>query len=875
MIRYIILIILLFVQLQYAQEIKISNESQNVSFFEIFNTFQKEHSLHFSYAIDVAKSQYIHVSSAVLSVDLFQKLVASQTPYQLIKEGESDYLLVKKKVEYLQVCGVVVDHQSGFELMNANIGSSSNRKVITDANGIFELKVPKQDSILIEYIGYTSVLKKVSDFNQDCDTIRLHQEIQQLKTVVVKDYLTGGVHKRTDGSVVISPKKLRILPGLVEPDILTSIQGLPGVTSPTEDAAALYIRGGTPGENLILLDGIKMYQTGHLFDQISAFNPYIISETQVYRGGTSVRYGDRISGVVSMTTDDKVLDSLEIGAGLNLTHADLFIKTPISKSLGLLASVRRTTADIYDNITTQNLINKVFQNTRGEIIATDTDIEDPSQKDSRYFADTNVKLLWKMNPKNTLKLSSLFTENRLENFAFTTDRTGGEFLVEDIFKVRNLGSSLQWCRKTKALAHVLLAYASYYDQRYKVTDEDFDGIYVFGDDNKVEDYGISYEIDLMLNKKYNLNFGYQFVYNETSIRSEFLFLGEFDNTPSIDKLNMNAANHTVYTEFQYQTPNYNMNLGFRNSYLTNYNNFYLEPRLFSSWEVLPKLRVTTSFELKNQQIFRYNSFGSIDILNPFLPISNNLWLLSDKSNDNIEFGYSNPVVKSSQLTFGVLWKYKGWHVDVEGYYKRIKDLARLDDFILNYTLNIDEDFFGDFPIGNEDRVGVDFLVKKTFHNYRFWCSYTLSETAISYPDLDFDKFPNPYNQQHIFNISQTLKVNDFEFALGWNYASGRPFTKLIPSEEDDYGVIVDPKGINASRYSDYQRLDLSALYRLKPKNQKYRILIGASIKNLLDTKNQISQEYRFEFNNSGNEVLSTFGNRSLRRTPDFVFRLNF
>ena len=104
---------------------------------------------------------------------------------------------------------------------------------------------------------------------------------QRLEEVVVTNYLTKGITKLNDGSTIVKPESFGILPGLIEPDILQTIQALPGVLSIDETVSNINIRGGTHDQNLFLWDGIKMYQSGHFFGLISAFNPYTTKQINV------------------------------------------------------------------------------------------------------------------------------------------------------------------------------------------------------------------------------------------------------------------------------------------------------------------------------------------------------------------------------------------------------------------------------------------------------------------------------------------------------------------------------------------------------------------------------------------------------------------
>ena len=187
---------------------------------------------------------------------------------------------------------------------------------------------------------------------------------QQLDEILISEYLTTGIREGQDKSITVSPKELGILPGLTEPDVLQSIQLLPGVQSPTETASGLYVRGGTPDQNLILWDGIKMYNSGHFFGTISAFNPYITDEIKLFKSGTKARYGNRVSSVIDISSDNKIPESIKGGFGFNMTHIDAYFKAPISKKVAILVSGRRSFTEIFNTATFKNLAKRVFQNTK-------------------------------------------------------------------------------------------------------------------------------------------------------------------------------------------------------------------------------------------------------------------------------------------------------------------------------------------------------------------------------------------------------------------------------------------------------------------------------------------------------------------------------
>ncbi|MHA7058720.1 TonB-dependent receptor [Aquimarina sp. M1] len=844
----------------------------------ILKAFENQLKFDLSYDVDVAENILLDVQKESLSIASLQRMLELQTSYQLQKIGENDYILIKNDT-IKNICGIVIDAVSQFELPQADILINKKTVGITNKKGTFNLQLHLYDSISISYLGYKNQTIKISKLTTNCDTIRLQPEIQNLGQVLVKEYLTGGIQKNQDASVNISTKKLRILPGLVEPDVLQSLQLIPGIASPTEDPAGLYIRGGTPGQNLVLWDGIKMYHNGHFFNQISSFNPYITKSVTVYRGGTSVRYGDRISGVIDIKSDDDLIEKNQVGGGLNLTHVDAYIKVPLSNKIGFLLAGRRSTTDIYQNIAYNNLVRKVFQNTRATIpdVGDDATAEERSRQDDFYFSDSNLKILWKPNENNTVKFSSIFAENRLDNIkSIAIPEFNTEVGVQDILKVRNLGFSLNWDKKYRNNVHQNVNfYFSSYDQRYSKiedrTNDTDDNTEILN--NTLKDIGGEYRLHLPIDKKQSLDLGYQFTYNQAEYEIKTIFP---DNEPDFQEngisLNGSGNNHTLYTEYKYKTSKTFINIGIRGSQLSNIGSFFIEPRMFSSYKLWNNLTLNTSAELKNQQLNNLTNSSSVFGRIPTLPAADNIWILSNNSSSSEEIDIPFiKVVKSMQFTFGALYTYNGWNFDIEGYYKKIKDISSLSDVIL-LDLALPDDDDTNIFFGKEERIGVDFLIKKRVNNYRFWAGYSLSKTITSFPLVQDTYYNGSFDQRHVFNLSQTLKVNQFEFALGWNYASGRPYTRIFGDDTDLDGGVTDPRGINSSRFKSYHRLDASVTYRYNINSDKnVNGMIGISLRNIYNRKNTISQGIRQD----QDFLLQGFENNSLRFTPDLVFRFNF
>ena len=230
--------------------------------------------------------------------------------------------------------------------------------------------------------------------------------IKILDEVVIKSYISNGINKNKDGSFTIKPKQLEVLPGLIEADVLESLQELPGVISPNETATGLNVRGGTPDQNQIIWDGITMYHSGHFFGMISPFNPNISENVTFLNKGVTPKYGESISSVIDISTTNTLAKKRNIGVGLNGLSADFFIETPIIKDkLSMLVSYRKSYEDIYETNTFEKIEDKVFQS---------TDIHNAqNSKDLFYYRDNTLKVNYELNESNAFSLSNIHIDNSI------------------------------------------------------------------------------------------------------------------------------------------------------------------------------------------------------------------------------------------------------------------------------------------------------------------------------------------------------------------------------------------------------------------------------------------------------------------------------
>ncbi|MDU8884675.1 TonB-dependent receptor [Yeosuana sp. MJ-SS3] len=714
--------------------------------------------------------------------------------------------------------------------------------------------------LFIEIEGQTSI--QFDKANDRFYLIKRQAELnlsntQELDEVVIKEYITSGVKENLNGSISISPKELGILPGLTEPDVLQSIQLIPGVQSPTETASGLYIRGGTPDQNLILWDGIKMYQSGHFFGTFSVFNPYITEDIKLFKRATNAEYGNRISGVVDITSDNKITDSLHGGFGFNMTHFDANLKIPVSKKFSLLVSTRRSFTDIFNTLTFRNLSERVFQDTKiseGNKVFEDDEVT--TTKDLFYFSDFTVKAIIKPSDNDQITISNLFTKNKLD-YGFLIEEY--EEASQDKLDIENFGTSILWNHNySENFYHSLSSYFSKYDLEYvgsnSITDEFSNELKKL---NGIDDFGLSFDTDWKINTTSEIGIGYQFSTNKVDYTLSF----KDSESPEDDftEINSEINNiHAFYGSYQLKKENkWLLNLGVRSNYISILDKIFIEPRLLFEAQLHNNLRFKSSLERLHQSVSQVVEFNTQEF-----GLENQIWVLSN--------GVNAPLLKSTQITAGFVYNKNGWNIDIEGYYKNIGGLT---SFTIGFN-NADELF----SQGESKVLGLDLLLKKKINNYRTWLSYSLTNNEFTFNDInDGEPFPGNFDIKHYLTWAHTYEWNKFHVSLGWNLRSGTPYTKALGVVETDDGYEIEYDKINSDRLPFYQRLDISGTYKFNiSESERWKGKLGFSLINVFDRKNTLSRTYEKRQSTTDNtEILREINKTSLGITPNLVFRIEF
>ena len=288
------------------QAVLVAQEMQPL--LEIVKELEVKHEVKFSYVEqELAGVEAEKLATEASLTESLQKLNAT-TSFQFLKINHRYYTISKKEVVASNYCGKLIDVSTGLPLESASvIISNNNFATITDQNGIFY--IPNSfisEAIYISYLGYETLTITSANIASNCPEIFIAPTISKLNEVLISNVLVRGISRNVNGSTSLHTQNFGLLPGQTENDVLQMVQALPGIESSNETISTINIRGGTHDENLILWEGIRMYQTGHFFGLISAFNPNLTKEVSVYKNGTPSQFGESVSGVIDMASGNAI-----------------------------------------------------------------------------------------------------------------------------------------------------------------------------------------------------------------------------------------------------------------------------------------------------------------------------------------------------------------------------------------------------------------------------------------------------------------------------------------------------------------------------------------------------------------------------------------
>jgi hypothetical protein len=680
--------------------------------------------------------------------------------------------------------GFVYDSSDGEALIGANIYfENTTIGGSTNLSGYYVIPdVPVGQQILVcEYMGYRKYRKKISimmgaDVKQN---IILEEDLLETEVIVVTaDSLTTieRLYEKPISTVQLSPKQIQSVPQVAEADLLRTLQTLPGVVPIYDFSSALYIRGGTPDQNLYLLDGTDVYNPEHMFGLFSTFNSDAIKHVELSKGGFGAEHGGRLSSVLDITNLDGNRQEFEGTANISLLSVKTTLQTPLGNMGSLSGSLRRT----YFDKTIAPFVDEV---------------------PDYYFYDGSLKAFFDLDKNNKLTVSGYGGNDFLD---FTLNPKASE----------QQGFQYSWGNRTGSLrwTHVFNSRLfSNFWVTYSVFDSDFDlDLYKVNERNSINDLTFKGKLEYHFSDRFASRFGFE----QKMLDLDYLF----EDQRMIIDLQQTGIQSAFYGILNWTpTHDWDIEMGMR------FTHFKID-KLSQDWAP----RFSVKYRLTDTSILRAAAGRYYQYLHriPRLFIID-IWTISNKyqeraRSDHYQFGYQKEISEDYEF-------------EVDAFYKDYKNIY---SFNHNVGADIQADAYNTdgrpvfntmnnlFHRGDGKTYGFELLLRKDSGRVRGWLGYAYSLTEYKIDGINQNRWFMPrHDRSHTINAMGNFDLisGRNKLILGTNivFSTGQPITEpgsaYISSPgpfETRNNVNYAPTKINNIRLPDYVRMDISLTYQI-------------------------------------------------------------
>jgi len=695
--------------------------------------------------------------------------------------------------------GYITDKESGESLIGATVYINElNAGTVTNAYGFYSITLDEGTySLDFRYIGYVSMSRSIDlNSNQKVD-IELEGDDIQLENIVISDQAEDfNVSSIEMSTAKLDMSKISEIPTFLgENDIIKAIQLLPGVSSVGEGASGFNVRGGSVGQNLVLLDEAPVYNSSHLLGFLSVFNPDAVKDLKLYKGGIPSRFGGRLSSILDIRMKDGNNKKTVVSGGIGSIFSRFTLESPIKKDKSsFILALRRSYADILFSPFLKN--SGVF-----------------NDGSALNFYDITAKANFDLDPKNTIFVSSYIGRD-----VFMFDERQG-------FNWGNRTGTLRWNHlfNDRLFSNFTLIYSNY-DYQLAFGSDDMNK---FEWDSKVETYNFKPELTYFINANNELSLGAEVIryrfepanavgvsegeISDITLPSKYAFEGSFYIGNEQKFSNLTLSYGARYSIYSYYGPSFKYEFGaplflgdrkpliseseiIGNDRIQSYSSF--EPRVSINLKISNTASVKASYNKMTQYIHLLSNTAASSSLDVWTPSTNNI---------KPEIGHS--------YVFGLFKNFRNntFESSIEVYYK---DLENQIDYIDGADLLINKYFEGDLLSGIGRAYGLEFLFKKNRGDFSGWLSYSLGRSELKIDGINnFNWYPTRYDQTHNFKVTGSYKLNSrVQLSGNFVYLTGTPVT--YPSSKYIVQGFVIPHIADRTRHQfripDYHRLDFSA-----------------------------------------------------------------
>jgi hypothetical protein len=701
------------------------------------------------------------------------------------------------------ISGYIKDAETGEALIGAKVYVPAlSVGAIANVYGFYSLTLPEGNhEITFSFVGKTPSKKLVTldaDMSLNIDLT----PTGMLDEVVV----TGEVkqHESTDMSTTDLPmSKVKSLPVLLgEVDIIKTAQLLPGISSGSEGSSGIYVRGGGPDQNLILLDGVPIYNANHLFGFFSVFNADAINNVKIIKGGFPAEYGGRISSVIDIRMKEGDMKKIHGEGSVGIISSKFMINGPIIKDkTSFMISARRTYLDI---------LAKPF-------IALANQNSGSSDKVSGgyFFYDVNMKINHIINDKNRIYFSAYLGDDKFYvNSTYDYESNGKTYYEESSGGLSwgNKIMALRWNHQfgPKLFANTTLNYSdykfktgfalkSYEEGKENTPEQNFSFDYLSG----ITDWGGTMHFSYYPTPNHKIEFGVGEIYHTFKPGvNQF----KYDNSGAT--LDTVYGGRRVYAHefYGFVQDDFKINRRIMANVGLHFSNFIVREKYYNALQ--PRAAFNFLLDEKSSLKVSYSRMAQyLHLLtNTTIGLPTDLWV---PATDTIPFqiGDQYAVGYTRELE-------KGYRITTEAYYKQMNNMIEYKEGASFFDTSNDWEQL--VEVGKGFSYGLEVLLEKRTGKTTGWIGYTLSWTNRKFENLNNGEiFPYRYDSRHDISVVVTHKFNDkIDVGLVWVFSTGNAVTLALQQYnalDDEYyfnSVVEHVDERNNYRMPSYHRLDL-------------------------------------------------------------------
>ena len=720
------------------------------------------------------------------------------------------------------ISGYVMDAASKETLIGATVfDKNSGKGCATNSYGFYTLTLnPGEVDLQVSYVGYAQQ-NQTFDLKENLNLNFMLTTNIQLDEVVVEATRATVSARSPQMSVVELPvQQIKSIPTLFgEADVLKAIQLLPGVQNGSEGSAGMYVRGGGPDENLLLLDGVPVYNVNHMMGFFSVFNPDALKNVTLYKGSFPAHFGGRLSSVVDIRMKEGDMQQYHGNVSVGLISSKLNFEGPIVKDkLSFNLSFRRTYSDLL---------------MKPALWIAKTQMEDVNKlKAGYYFYDLNAKLNWKISDKDRLYLS-FYTGDDAVYFGVKNK----DYASNNIQYNQHVNMDWKWGNKVSALRwnHVMSqqlfmdASVNYTQYRHNLgmsineealyldhSQPSYKDEYSMAYKSGINDLTAKIDFDYTPLPNHEIRFGGNYTYHifRPEVQSAKIIAGnqiEVDTTAGSPKVF--AHETALYAED-------NMTFGdiFRINAGLHYSTFTVEGKTYHSVQPRLSTSVMLASNLSLKAGYAYMTQYVHLLSNSSLSLPTDLW---------VPVTANIVPMNAHQVSLGAFYELpRLFDISIEGYYKTMDNLLEYKD---------GASFFGSSErwdekvcMGKGWAYGVEFLVQRSFGKTTGWIGYTWAHAKRQF-DRDGmvinqgNVFPAKYDRRHDLSITVQHKFNDrFDLSGTWVFSSGNCGTlgtQIYEGLPNEWGVsTINALERNNFRMGNYHRLDVGMNFHTQKKH---------------------------------------------------------